>query len=83
MATEHYPDAAMRDGIEGSVFLLCVVIADGRIGCAVQSETPPGYGFGEAAMQLSRSLRLSTTTTSGRPSNGMTVRVPISFRLPD
>jgi protein TonB len=59
----------------------CVVGADGRIGCSVTSEDPSGWGFGEAAIRISRHFRMSPRLVDGSPTEGGRVRVPINFRL--
>jgi len=47
----------------------------------VQSEDPPGYGFGDAAIQISHSFRMAPRTTDGRPTVGGRLLVAITFRL--
>ncbi len=76
-----YPERALEREREGRVVLDCVVNADGRISCAVASEDPSGWGFGSAAVRISRSFRMSPRLEDGRPAEGGRVRVPIAFRL--
>ena len=66
---------------EGRVTLDCIVDGDGRISCTVVSEDPTGWGFGEAAMRISRNFRAAAQTSDGRPTSGGRTRVPITFRL--
>jgi protein TonB len=47
----------------------------------VISEDPTGWGFGEAALRISRNFRAAAQTNDGRPTSGGRTRVPISFRL--
>ncbi|MFN4296919.1 MAG: TonB family protein [Brevundimonas sp.] len=77
-----YPDRAARDGVEGSATLQCSVTARGGLtACSVLSETPGGYGFGRAAMQLSRHFRLSPRTVDGQAVEGAVVTIPLTFQL--
>lgn len=76
-----YPDRALEREREGRVVLDCVVDAGGRIACSVASEDPTGWGFGPAAIRISRSFRMAPATADGRPTDGGRVRVPITFRL--
>ena len=50
-----YPAAARNAGIEGAVELACVLATSGPGRCAVTSERPAGRGFGDAALQWTRS----------------------------
>ncbi|MBL8531036.1 MAG: TonB family protein, partial [Hyphomonadaceae bacterium] len=54
-----YPPRALERNQEGRVTLDCIVNADGRISCTVTSEEPSGWGFGEAAVRISRSFRMA------------------------
>ena len=76
-----YPDRALEREREGRVVLDCVVGADGHISCSVASEDPDGWGFGAAAVRISRSFRMSPRLENGQPTEGGRVRVPIAFRL--
>lgn len=77
----YYPDRALEREQEGRVTLDCVVAADGRIACTVTSEEPAGWGFGEAALRISRFFRMAPATQDGVPTSGGRVRVPIRFNL--
>lgn len=77
----YYPSRAQEREKEGRVVLNCAVNADGYISCAVASETPEGWGFGEAAIQIAKSFRMAPKTINGEPTSGGTISVPIAFRL--
>lgn len=77
----YYPQRALDREQEGRVMLDCLVDASGRISCTVASEEPSGWGFGEAALRISRNFRAAAQTSDGRPTSGGRTRVPITFRL--
>lgn len=79
-----YPDRARRTETNGGATISCTVTATGALaGCAVIAETPANYGFGEAALRLSRIYRMKPRTLDGAPVEGGMVRVPMEFKLPD
>jgi len=78
-----YPAEAVRANIEGDVVLHCQVAADGRLAdCSVLRETPPGAGFGAAALKLTPLFEAREQTPQGGPKRGTDIRIPIRFRLP-
>lgn len=78
----YYPELAQKLGVEGDVTLACMATADGRLErCTILSETPPGYGFGQTALDLAPSFKLNATA-GGEPVKAGKVVVPLNFRLP-
>ncbi len=77
----YYPERALERGQEGRVNLACIVAADGRIACTVTSEDPSGWGFGEAALRISRHFRMAPATRDGAATSGGRVNVPIRFNV--
>ena len=77
------PAAAAKAGVyKARVVMECQVVAEGALaGCAAQTETPAGLGYGDAAIRLASAFRLSVWTDEGLPSIGGKVRVPIRFDL--
>lgn len=76
-----YPERAQRLGIDGRARLSCRVTGAGALSaCDILSEDPPEYGFGGAALRLSRYFQLRPTTADGRPVEGARVEAPVAFR---
>jgi TonB family protein len=76
----YYPDRALDDGQSGSVTLDCVIGGNGRLDCSIVNENPPGYGFGRAAMNISRQVRVDPALPGGGSAAGRRLQLPLSFR---
>ncbi len=80
----YYPERALRDEIEGSAELLCLIDIGGQLRpCVVISETPADNMFGLASTRIARSIRTTPKAADGRVAAGRTTRVKLSFRLPE
>lgn len=78
-----YPQRAITDGVAGSAALNCLVLPDGAVSdCNVTRETPGGYGFGRAALSLSRHFRVNPRTVNGA-AEGSRVNIGLRFNLPE
>lgn len=76
-----YPQRALAEGVEGLVYLDCLITDAYRLDCTIKSETPVGYDFGAAAMRLSQLYVASPEDT--RIVIGRRVRVPMRYALAD
>jgi protein TonB len=74
-----YPERALVRELPGTARLDCVVRHDGRLACAVEAESPAGYGFGEAALGIAQSFLMAPTLADGSATEGRRVSVPIVF----
>ena len=73
----YYPRRAIDRGVTGEVVLDCLVSPVGRLACSVVSETPPNWGFGEAALRISRDHLMAPATRDGMSIEGRyRMRVP-------
>ena len=81
---QYYPERANRLGKEGAAVIRCTVTAKGAlVGCVVLSETPPAFGFGDAALKLAKLFKLKPATSDGVPVDGGVFSTRITFKLPE
>lgn len=74
-----HPVRAMREGRSGTATISCKVTVNGFLDrCTVASESPEGYGFGEAALILSKQFAMTPTIRGGKAVEG-SVRIPINW----
>jgi TonB family protein len=78
-----FPRAALMAGIGGSATVNCIATLQSTLrDCHVRSEDPPGMGFGEAALVLTRQLQMRPAIKNGVPVEDR-VNIPIHFpKLP-
>ena len=75
--TRFYPSRAIERDKTGVVVLNCTVRTNGTLQCSVASEDPSGWGFGAAAINLSRSYEMVPATRDGQPVEARnTLRIP-------
>lgn len=73
------PRAAMKNRVGGGATVACKVTTEGTLAaCEVVSETPPGMGFGAAALALTPQFIMQPATRNGVPIEGE-VRIPIKW----
>jgi TonB family protein len=66
----------------GTAVLDCGVNQLGRLtGCAAVSESPPGLGFGDAAIKASHAMAMTAWTEKGEAVEGARVSVPITLDM--
>jgi TonB family protein len=79
-----YPVRALDNQIEGDAFMDCVVMADGKLtGCRIAGESPTGFGFGQAALDLAADYQLKPRYLDGEPNGGAQVRLGVRFSTAD
>ncbi|MGE0530126.1 MAG: energy transducer TonB [Hyphomonadaceae bacterium] len=77
----YYPARALARELPGVVSLDCLVDLNGALHCSVLSETPIGWGFGDAALRISRDYRMVPAMRDGRAVEGRyRMRVPFEVR---
>lgn len=79
-ASRFYPSPALDRGIEGYARLNCLVLADGRLDCAVSEEGPADFQFGAAALRIVRGHRIDVFEGDAA---GKRTEFTTHFRLPD
>ena len=76
-----HPPIAQRSNIEGTVYLALFIDREGNIrDIRILRETPPDYGFGEAAVNAFRGVRAKPAEANGVPV-AVQYRYNISFTL--
>lgn len=77
----YYPSRALARGETGQVLLECRVDTVGALHCSVISETPEGWGFGDAALRISEDYRMVPAMRDGQAVEGRyRMRVPFEVR---
>jgi periplasmic protein TonB len=74
-----YPRGALNNAIEGVARLRCAVRDDRGVTCVLESEDPPGYGFGAAALKLAPYFKVRADDPRVQP--GKTIVIPVRFAV--
>lgn len=83
-ATPEFPERALSRGVQsGRVELSCTANPNGSLtACTIETEEPPGLGFGQAALSAALRARLSPRTVDTAGANA-TVRFSVRFAVPE
>lgn len=78
----HYPETALREGVEGRAIVACTLGSAGDLtDCVVEVEEPQGYGFAAAAIAVVTAARLDIAASNLAAAVGQRVAVPLVFKL--
>ena len=76
------PKIAYEQHQSGRAILRCKITAAGTLErCVATVETPPGMGFGEAALLAAPSFKMKPLTKDGEPVDGKYINIPVVFQL--
>ena len=77
--TELYPAKAADTGVKtGRGVVNCAVAAGAKhSGCKMESEDPPGLGFGDSAVAVLVNFTVNPWTDDGHPVDGSLVHLPV------
>jgi len=78
-----YPSQATEQYVEGRATIECLVHLDTTLTCNVIAESPASWGFGDAALAVARSFRISPARVNGEPVEGGRIRRTIRFVMPE
>jgi TonB family protein len=80
---EVYPRAAVKAGVKSGLgAATCTVTATGELtDCKPARESPAGLGFGAAAVEAVKVMRMNPWTKEGDTVDGLTITIPVQFSL--
>ncbi|HEY1752207.1 MAG TPA: hypothetical protein VGG29_13175 [Caulobacteraceae bacterium] len=79
-----YPVRALSDQVQGGAVIDCLVSVGGGLeACRVGAESPAGYGFGQAAVDLAGDFKMKPGELDGDPVGGRPVRISVGFTTAD
>jgi len=80
--SDFYPTRANQMNVQGTSTIKCVVRSDHRLhDCVIASESPAGYGFGEAAIRASSTFQLRPAIENGVEQSEGEVTVPLRWAI--
>ncbi len=80
---EYYPQRASDLGKGGVATISCTVTSKGTLtGCSISGEDPTGFGFGDAALKISKLFRMKPKQIDGQSVEGGSFSTRIRFRPP-
>jgi TonB family protein len=80
--THFYPEAAQRKEVTGAALMICRVQPDESVAsCAVARESPPGFGFGEAAIKMAPLMRIGPRIVDGQEFRDDYRVIPTNFNI--
>ncbi|THD78498.1 MAG: energy transducer TonB [Phenylobacterium sp.] len=75
-----YPETARHQKVRGEAVIDCTLDSNGRLtACRAVEETPPGYGFGAAAVRLAGKFHMTPLYPDGQSVAGGHVKIPVHF----
>ena len=75
-----YPRAALNAGVSGRGLITCRIRLDTRLeGCRLVEESPPGRGFGAAALATAVNFRFRPPAIDGQPLAGAEITFGVDF----
>lgn len=78
----YYPVAARLASVSGAASVRCSMSREGSLAaCAVLTEAPAGWGFGDAALGLSAWYRLGGSSRERLAESGADLEIPMSFQF--
>jgi len=81
--SRYFPDKALRADTAGTVVLKCQVKLNHTLeNCEVISESPVGFGFGDAAIKVAANLRVSPRVVDGVAQDASLFSTRINFSYP-
>ena len=78
---DDFPEAALQADVSGAAVIACDATPDGSpVNCEIRSETPPGMGFGQAALGIVQRGRVVVSDDGAdAASRRFAVRVPFNL----